>query len=117
MNKNIFLDENTYKKAKKLADDKYKTHGAYKSMFIVRKYKELGGRFNELYKDEKLTQWLKEKWIDIGNSDYPVYRPTKRINKNTPLTVNEIDKKQLKEQIKLKQKIKNTENLPTFKKK
>jgi hypothetical protein len=115
MNKNIFLDEKIYNKVKQLADQTYKTHGAYKSMFIVKKYKELGGTFNKNYTDEKLTQWLKEQWKDIGNKEYPVFRPTKRINKSTPLTVDEIDTKQLKQQIELKQKIKNTGNLPPFK--
>jgi hypothetical protein len=44
-----------------------------------------------------------------------VHRPTVRVNKQTPLTVNEIDKNNLKQQIQLKQKIKNNQNLPQFK--
>ena len=44
-----------------------------------------------------------------------MYRPSIRINKNTPLTVNEIDPKQAQEQIKLKQIIKGDANLPKFK--
>ena len=66
---------------------------------------------------EDLRRWFKEKWQDVGSKDYPVYRPTKRINSKTPLTLNEIDKDNLKEQIKLKQKIKGNKNLPPFKKK
>jgi hypothetical protein len=50
----------------------------------------------------------------VGFKDYPVYRPTKRINKNTPLTVFEIDKKNLQKQIKLKQIIRGNKNLPKF---
>lgn len=34
-----------YKKAKKIADDVYKKPSAYKSGFIVKKYKELGGTY------------------------------------------------------------------------
>jgi len=56
----------------------------------------LGGR----YKEKKLNRWILEKWEDIGHKEYPVYRPTIRVNNNTPLTVNEIEKKNLKSQIK-----------------
>lgn len=50
-------------------------------------------------------------------SGYPVFRPTKKITKETPLLVSEIDKKNLKKQIELKQKIKGSKNLKPFKKK
>jgi hypothetical protein len=50
-------------------------------------------------------------------TSYPVYRPTVRVNKQTPLLVSEIDPKNLKQQIKLKQKIKGEKNLPKFLKK
>jgi len=40
-----------------------------------------------------------------------------KVNKNTPLTVNEIDKKNLKSQIKKKQIIKGEYNLSPFKQK
>ncbi len=53
-------------------------------------------------------------WKDVGNKDYPVYRPTKIISKDTPFTINEIDPKNLKKQSKLKQKIKGSKNLPPF---
>ena len=42
---------------------------------------------------------------------------TIKINKHTPLTVNEIDKQQLKKQISLKQNIQGKHNLPKFLKK
>jgi len=32
-----------YKEARKIADNTYERPSAYKSMYIVRKYKELGG--------------------------------------------------------------------------
>ena len=38
-------DSSEYKKAKKIADETYSRPSAYKSMFISRKYKELGGKF------------------------------------------------------------------------
>ena len=108
-------DINLYNKAKKIADEVYKKSSAYKSGFIVKKYKELGGTYKDDNKPKNLKRWYSEKWMDIGNKEYPVFRPTKRINEKTPLTPNEIDKDNLKKQIKLKQKIKGKKNLPPFK--
>ena len=113
----IINDKNLYEKVKKMADEIYKKPSAYKSGYIVKKYKELGGTYMDDKEPKKLKRWFNEEWKDIGNKDYPVYRPTIRVNKETPLTVTEIDKKQLQKQIKLKQKIKGEKNLPPFKKK
>jgi hypothetical protein len=110
-------DKTLYEKVKKMADQVYTKPSAYKSGYIVKKYKELGGEYIDDNQPKELKRWFKEKWEDVGKKDYPVYRPTVRINKQTPLTVSEIDKKQLKEQIKLKQKIKGNKNLPPFQKK
>ena len=106
-----------YNKVKLYADTIYEKSSAYKSGFIIKKYKELGGTFKNDDKPKKLKQWFNEKWSDIGNSSYPVYRPRIKINKDTPLTVNEIDKTNLKQQIKKKQIIKGDKNLSPFKKK
>ena len=108
-------DMNLYNKAKKIADEVYKKPSAYKSGFIVKKYKEMGGKYKDDNQTTNLKRWFDEKWKDIGNKGYPVYRPTKRINSKTPLTPNEINPNNLKEQIKLKQKIKGNKNLPPFK--
>lgn len=94
----------------------YKTNSAYRSGAIVKKYKELGGTFKGTKTKEGLTRWFKEKWEDVGGQEYPVYRPTKKVSKKTPLTKSEIDPENLKKQIKLKQKIKS-QVLPKFKKK
>jgi len=104
-----------YDKVKEEADLKYTKPSAYKSGYIVKKYKELGGEYIDDNKPKKLSQWFKEEWSDVGNKSYPVYRPTKKVNKTTPLTVSEIDPKNLKEQIILKQKIRGNKNLPKFK--
>jgi hypothetical protein len=103
-----------YEKAKKIADAIYSKPSAYKSGFIVKTYKEMGGTYIDDNKPKNLSRWFKEEWTDVGNKEYPVYRPTKRINKDTPLTVDEISKSNLKKQINLKQKIKGTKNLPPF---
>ena len=108
------VDKELYNKVKLEADKIYKKPSAYKSGYIVKTYKSLGGRYRDDNQPKNLSRWFKEVWKDVGNQQYPVYRPTKRINKSTPLTVDEIDKENLKKQIKLKQKIKGDKNLPKF---
>ena len=103
-----------YNLVKLEADLKYKKPSAYKSGYIVKRYKFLGGEYINDEKPKNLKRWFQEEWKDVGNSAYPVYRPTKRINTNTPLLVSEINKKNLTEQILLKQRIKGDYNLPKF---
>jgi hypothetical protein len=110
-------DKKLYAKVKLMADEIYKKPSAYKSGYIVKKYKELGGEYIDDNQPKELKRWFSEQWRDVGKKDYPVFRPTVRVNKKTPLTVKEIDEKNLKEQIKLKQKIKGSKNLPPFKSK
>ena len=38
----------------------------------------------------------------VGHQEFPVYRPTVRVNKKTPLIVDEIDPSNLKKQFKKK---------------
>jgi hypothetical protein len=108
------LDEALYARVKAEADKKYKKHSAYKSGWIVKRYKELGGK----YKGEPagLKRWFAEKWQDVGSKegDYPLYRPTKRVSKDTPKTADEVGELRLIVQDKLKQKIKGSKNLPKF---
>lgn len=110
-------DPELYGLVKEYADLVYKKPSAYKSGFIVKTYKSLGGTYSEDNEPKKLKQWFEERWADIGQKDYPVLRPSIRVNKSTPLTVQEIDPKNLKEQILKKQKIKGKKNLPPFRKK
>jgi hypothetical protein len=104
-----------YETAKKCADAIYKKPSAFRSGYIVKKYKELGGTYSDDGTPKKLKQWFAEKWEDVGGREYPVFRPTVRVNKTTPLTVQEISPKDLKAKIALKQKIKGNSNLPKFK--
>ena len=119
-----------YEQAKRIADEKYSKPSAYKSGFIVKKYKELGGTYTNDKKPKNLKRWFKEDWGDIGNKNwgfrppatterswYPVYRPNIKVSSKTPLTPKEIDTHNLMEQIKLKQQIKGKHNLPPFEKK
>jgi hypothetical protein len=110
----IILDQELYNKVRKEADDIYTKPSAYKSCWIVKTYKERGGRYADDNKPKDLARWFKEKWGDIGGKEYPVYRPFKRVSAKTPLTASEIDPKQAKKQIDLKQEIKGSANLPKF---
>ena len=110
----IILDPRIYENAKQIANDKYKKPSAYKSGFIVKTYKQLGGRYQDDHKTKNLKRWFKEKWMDVGYESYPVYRPTIRISSKTPKLVKDINPIKLSSQIKLKQKIKGNKNLPPF---
>ena len=108
------MDAELYAKVKRMADEKYAKPSAYKSGWIVKTYKEMGGKYTGKKTQEGLTQWYKEDWKDVGNQSYPVYRPTKIINKNTPLTADEVKPSILRQQILLKQKLRGRRNLPPF---
>ncbi len=113
-----------YDTVKRIVNSMYSKNSAYRSGMYVQLYKRLGGTY-KLKKDKKQTiddyplkRWFNEKWQDVNpnktEESYPVYRPTKRITKETPKTKNEINKKTLEKQAELKQKIKGSKNLPKF---
>ena len=112
----IIDDQELYDKVKKYASSIYPKSSAFRSGFIVKTYKQLGGTYTDDNKPKKLKQWYQEKWKSVGG-EYPTFRPTIRINKTTPLLPSEIDPKNLKNQITEKQKIKGEKNLSPFKKK
>ena len=107
-----------YEKAKTIVYKQYPKHSAYRSGQLVKKYKDIGGTYSGTKPKGGLSRWFKEKWQDINpnktETSYPVYRPTIRVNKKTPLTASEINPIQAKKQIALKQKIKGSKNLPQF---
>lgn len=123
-NQSIILDKGLYAKAKRMADKVYDRPSAYKSGYIVKTYKKLGGRYSGKKgsrKKSKLSRWFQEEWKDVNpfktNSSYPVYRPTIRVSQDTPLTVNEINYNDLKKKAKIKQKYRNKIILEPFEKK
>ena len=115
------IDKDLYEKVKREVYAKMQTHSAYRSAQVIKEYKKQGGLFHEDHKERKLTRWFKEEWKDVNpnktKDSYPVYRPTVRVSKDTPLTYNEIDPTDLIKQSKRKQVIKGTQNLKPFKKK
>tara|TARA_R100000697_G_scaffold79564_1_gene91725 strand:- start:338 stop:763 length:426 start_codon:yes stop_codon:yes gene_type:complete len=101
------IDKSLYRKAKKDADKTYKRNSAYKSMYLQKKYKELGGRYKgRKTKDASTSRWLREKWIQVipyltkdekivcgeDNKKNKVCRPSVRIDKKTPITIQELEK-------------------------
>ena len=109
-------NQKLWNQIKKEIEEKYdKRWNAYYSGLLVQEYKKRGGTFKEKKKGvPPLQRWFLEKWKDVGNKEYPVYRPTVRVNAKTPLTVSEISSKNIEKQVKLKQKIKGSKNLPPF---
>lgn len=114
----IVANPELYDRVKKMADKKYAVPSAYKSGWIVQTYKKLGGEYLDDKKPRNLKRWFKEKWQDINpfksEGSYPVYRPTKRVSKMTPLTVSEIAPENIVRQSILKQQYKGRRNLPPF---
>jgi len=111
----IVANKDLYNQVKNEANKIYGKPSAYKSGWIVKTYKNRGGTYRDDNEPKTLERWFIEEWGDIGGQEYPVYRPFKRITKDTPLTADEIDPKQALEQIRLKQIIKGDANLPPFK--
>jgi hypothetical protein len=103
-----------YEKAKDIIYKKYSKPSAYRSGALVKLYKEMGGTYTDDKEPKNLKRWFKEKWSDVANLDYPVYRPTKRISSETPLLPHEIDFNNLVNQALLKQDLRGNNNLPPF---
>jgi len=113
---NIPRDKELYEKIKKEITDKYKP-SAYRSGLIVKKYKE---EYEKKHKnknayegkkktDKGLSRWFDEVWLNQrGEVGYKkkndVYRPTKKISKDTPTTFQELSKKELEKAMKEKGK-------------
>ena len=99
-------DEKLYEKIKNELFKKYKP-SAYRSGFLVQKYKEefvKKHNNNNYYRGNKtnsnLKRWFNEKWTnqrgEIGyKNKSDIYRPTIRINDKTPTTFNELTKNQI----------------------
>ena len=129
------IDKKLYESIKLLADSKFKSKtGIYKSSWIVQEYKRQGGKYKgEKPKQTGLYKWFKEKWIDLNrpikdkngkvigyedcgrksqnNREYPLCRPTIRIDSKTPKTYKELSEKSIQLAKKSKSKIKNTGNI------
>lgn len=120
-----FLDKNIYNRAKKLADEKYKKHSAYKSMYLVEEYERLGGKLNKKLKKGGTATWNSESWKNLSpialgletdikklppcGKKHPkqkknptICRPTKKVNKNTTSLAQSFTKAQITKALEIK---------------
>jgi hypothetical protein len=100
--KNV-INASLYLKAKKEADEKYARPGLYKSAWIQKRYKELGGKYrgSKPGTDTGIQRWLtKEKWVEVipwldgkivqcgtGDRNGVACRPLVKANDKTPITL------------------------------
>jgi len=98
-----------YIKAKNEADKHYGINTSiYKSVYIVKKYKENGGLFegDKPPESKGIKRWMKEKWIQVvpylkngeivecgasyQSKNGKACRPLERMNNETPITIKEL---------------------------
>ena len=116
------MPEPTNKKLYAKAKAKYSDmkHSAYKSGLVVKAYKKMGGGYTGAKPKKKgLSRWFKEDWrTEKGKKTYKeggkIFRPTKRVTKDTPTTMGELSKKEKTAAIKEK---KATGKVKKYKKK
>ena len=98
-------DKELYEKVKKRVYTRIPKHSAYRSGLVVKEYKqeyEKKHKSKEAYvgakkKKEGLSRWFDEEWRNQrGEAGYKkkgdVYRPTKKVTKDTPKTYKELSK-------------------------
>lgn len=102
-------DSKLYERVKKRVYEEIPKHSAYRSGILVKRYKQefqkKYGNSKSPYKGERpvhsgLTRWFQEEWVnqrgEIGYSKKgDVYRPSRRVTKNTPVTWKELSKKEI----------------------
>jgi hypothetical protein len=97
-----------YNRIKAQVVKKNPKHSAYRSGLIVKKYKAAGGTYSGSKPKKKgLSRWFKEDWrTEKGKKTYKeggtIFRPTKRVTKDTPTTMKELTPAQKKRAIKEK---------------
>jgi hypothetical protein len=130
------LDKKLYERVKKKADQKFESKkGIYRSSWIVKEYKKLGGKYNgRKSKNSGLKRWFREEWVDINrpkrnskgkiigyekcgrdtkekNSKYPLCRPTRKVTSKTPRIYKDIKKYSIRKANVEKQIYKHTKNV------
>merc|ERR1711871_1786556 len=103
------VDDKLYEQTKKEVYKQIPKHSAYRSGILVQKYKENFKKKHgnkSPYRGKKtdkkgIARWFKEEWVnqrgEIGyKNKNDIYRPSKRITKDTPITHGELTKKEIK---------------------
>lgn len=102
-------DQALYDRVKKEIYKKIPKHSAYRSGLLVKtykaryfkKHKSKDAYVGKKKKSANLSRWFREEWrTQDGKKTYKkkgdIFRPTKRINKKTPVTMKELTKKEKK---------------------
>jgi hypothetical protein len=123
------VDKELYSRVKQMASDKFSSPtGIFRSAWIVKKYKQMGGKYTNTNKPSKIQRWMREGWIDLNqpngkggyypcghkntqNDKYPLCRPSKTISKDTPEKYQNISSDRIKRANVQKQKIKGSGNI------
>ena len=97
------IDKQLYKVVVKEAKKKFESWpSAYASMWVQKRYQELGGEYTK--KGVGLKNWRREHWIQVlpllkegkvvacgdDNKETKACRPTVRVNKDSPITIQEL---------------------------
>ena len=113
------VNKTLYKKVKEQIKSgiKGRRWGAYDSGRLVQMYKQLGGKYSGTKKETPLERWYKEKWVNAckwpqvvpcGRSDMTnkmaYCRPSIKVTKNTPKTVQSLTQAQINKRCKIKEK-------------
>ena len=121
----IPTDQNQYDRiVKKIKAKVDRWPSAYASGLVVKEYKEkMKEKGKAPYKNEAkehkqtgLKRWFNEKWVDIKTGKecgkvhnkgyYPTCRPSIKVTNNTPVTANQLSKKEKEHMVAQKQKAK-----------
>ena len=133
------IDKELYEKVKQMASEKFETPTSwYRSAWIVKTYKKLGGRYDtpktKEVEKQGLIRWANEQWVNLNapiydtqgkligyepcgrkeaslKGTYPLCRPLKRITEDTPITYRELTKEQIQQANRKKQVIKSSGNI------
>jgi len=113
------VNKTLYKKVKEQIKSgiKGRRWGAYDSGRLVQMYKQLGGKYSGTKKETPLERWYKEKWVNAckwpqvvpcGRSDMTnkmaYCRPSVKVTKNTPKTVQSLTQAQINKRCAIKEK-------------
>lgn len=132
------VDKTLYNRVKSSANKKFSSKtGIYKSSWIVREYKRLGGKYRgkkPSVKSPGLKRWYKEKWVDLNRpiknskgkiigykscgrssvknkGSYPLCRPSKRVTSGTPKTYKQISKTSIQRAKRQKSRVRGSRNI------
>lgn len=122
------VNKELYARAKAKVNQTYGTGtSAYRSMAIIKTYKNMGGTYRDDGGSKKTTRWLNEKWVNLNapkkgggyevcgkrgkDGKYPLCRPSKTVSKETPKKYQDISKSDIRTTNIAKQRIKGSGNI------